>query len=649
MKLKQKELIQYLSDQHRPITSSELASALNLSSRTIKNYVKEINQMYEETLIQSSRNGYELNRQITITDLWRDKERIPQTYEERAFFIVRELILGHTSHLNIFDLCDSLYISYSTAKSVITQMNKTFSNYNVSFICENDNVYIKGDERSKRKLISFVIGEGASTNYLDLQELSRSFPDINVAQLYELVNHIFKQHGFYINDFARLNLLLHLIIIINRELLGNRLPHVSHYIDQIEENNRSITDEICDSIEEVYNIKLGDLERGEVYVLVRANANYSFPTSDAELLEIVGEEIYELSKFYINQVSNLYMIDLDCETFRTPFALHLNNLRFRSEMRSFTPNPMADTIKNNSPIVFDIAIYITLDLNKKWNTQISLDETAFIAMHIGAEIERQNQNILKIPAILVCPNYRNMEITLANQIMLNFGHELKLINTYHSFDELSELEESINDTFFPIIFSALPIPQGFPLSIIQISPFDIAVQKERINLIIQDNKKRYQNQKLKNYFPIFFESDLFFADCFFTDRDQVLTFISDVLIQKNYVSEDFLSKVYERENASTTAFGNVAIPHCVQMDAIKTSISVALSKKGISWGNHKVHVVLLLSINKADKRNFRYLYESLISIFGDSDFVDKAKYCSSLDEFKQMIYSTISINDDISI
>ena len=63
---------------------------------------------------------------------------------------------------------------------------------------------------------------------------------------------------------------------------------------------------------------------------------------------------------------------------------------------------MTQAIKNNSPIVFDIAIYIALDLMDRYHFMVNEDETAFLAIHIGAEIERQSANIYKIPAILIC-------------------------------------------------------------------------------------------------------------------------------------------------------------------------------------------------------------------------------------------------------
>ena len=61
MKKKQSELIKYLSENNKPVNSKELAHALNISSRSIKNYVHEINELYGKNIILSSRSGYELN------------------------------------------------------------------------------------------------------------------------------------------------------------------------------------------------------------------------------------------------------------------------------------------------------------------------------------------------------------------------------------------------------------------------------------------------------------------------------------------------------------------------------------------------------------------------------------------------------------
>ena len=102
----------------------------------------------------------------------------------------------------------------------------------------------------------------------------------------------------------------------------------------------------------------------------------------------------------------------------------------------------------------------------------------------------------------------------------------------------------------------------------------------------------------------------------------------------------FEEKVYQRENAATTAFGNVAIPHSADMDAIKTSVSVSYQKR-YQLGQNTVYVILLLAINKADRRQFRYLYESLISFFAEPNIIQDLRNCTSFKDFENFVYTWI--------
>jgi len=53
---KKKKLLALLSSANHPVTGKELSSRLNVSDRTIRNYIREINE--EKLIIQSSSNGY---------------------------------------------------------------------------------------------------------------------------------------------------------------------------------------------------------------------------------------------------------------------------------------------------------------------------------------------------------------------------------------------------------------------------------------------------------------------------------------------------------------------------------------------------------------------------------------------------------------
>ena len=57
MRRKQEELINYLYTHNEKVTANILSKALNLSIRTIKSYIAELNMNYP-SLISSSNRGY---------------------------------------------------------------------------------------------------------------------------------------------------------------------------------------------------------------------------------------------------------------------------------------------------------------------------------------------------------------------------------------------------------------------------------------------------------------------------------------------------------------------------------------------------------------------------------------------------------------
>lgn len=638
MKKKQHDLLKYLLSQSKPITSTEIANALSISTRSVKNYVSDINSLYNTKLILSSRNGYELNRQACSLLTLDNSESIPQTGEERAFFIIKELILYHTSHLDLFELCENLCISYSTVKAVISKMNKAFSTYGVEFLCENDCLYIKGEEKNKRKLISYVLSEESKNCFITLQQLKQCFPDLDIDQLHNIVVSSFKAHNFYLNDFATANLLLHIVIIIDRKLNGNPLDSSAFTFSIKTEQENALLQQLIAELDSLFGISLNSYERYEIYMLIKANANYSIVDSKAELKSLVGNEVISLTEYYIRQINTLYLIDLSDESFVTPFSLHLKNLLFRLRNGQNIANPLTKSIKLNSPVVFDMAIYITLDIMERYHFYVSEDETAFLAMHIGAEIERQTINRSKIPTVLLCPEYRNLGVDLLNKLLLNFGNQINIVSSVHSEEALQSLDISS----FGLLFTTVPLYHTYDCDTIQISPFNLSQQYSVIQETIVNSQNRYKNHKLKTNFHAFFEKDLFVANTNMTSKNQILTYLCDLLQVKRYTDAGFEEKVYKRENASTTAFGHIAIPHSTDMDAIKTSIAVAVSKKGFQWDNNTVHLVFLLAINKADKKTFRELYESLISLFSNDSILQEARSCTTFEEFETLVYSNIN-------
>lgn len=641
---KEQELLNYLSEFNKPIRSAEIANALDISVRSVKNYVHNINSLYGKNIILSSRNGYELNLQNNYSlVLTNSSEQIPQTLEERSFFIIKQLVLNHSTQIEIFDLCDSLCVSYSTIKSIISKMNKTYSSYNLEFYCEHDCVRIKGDEINKRKLLSYIINEESKSSIMNVNVLKNNFASIDVEKLQNIIFTTFKKYNYYLNDFSSMNLLLHLLIIVDRELNGNELNDGQNEVSIDNQDELNFLNEFIAQLETTFEISINKYERFEIYMLFKTNANFSIEDSSKKLKELVGDNIIELIDKYVEDINNIYMVDLSSKAFKTPFTLHLKNLLLRAQSGKYTSNPMAETIKNNSPLIFDIAIYISLDLAERFNIKINEDETAFLAMHIGSEIERQADNKDKIPVAILCPNYHNMADQIMNSLMLNFGNQLNMVGSIHNENDFYTLNNPVSILFttIPVTTKIINTNTNEPLDVVLISPLNLKSQFSIIQNAILQAQEKYRDRKLKVKFNDFFEQSLFVVDSKLKNKKQVLTKLCDCLLVQNYVDTNFEESVYKRENAAGTAFGNVAIPHSIEMNAIKTSIAVAISKEGIQWNSNIVHIVLLLAINKADRRSFRALYESLISLFSEDKVIQEIRNCTSFDEFKSIIYTAL--------
>lgn len=505
MKKKYIDLLKYLSIQNSASTSNEIANVLQVSPRSVKNFVHEINSMYGKKIILSSRSGYTINSKSNISLLLNeDTEVLPQTHEERSYYIIKQLFLNHSSSLDIFDVCDYLCVSYSTIRSLLSKMNKTFSSYHIEFTCENEQIRIKGNEKDKRKLISYVINEEYRNSLINTEALAQNFKSIDVFKLQKIIQETFKKHNFYLNDFSSINILLHLCIILDRKIIGSDLHSGSTLFHFDSKSEKDFLMDLHTELEQNFHMILNDYELFDIYMIFKANANYSLSSFDKELGNVVGENIIQLTEKYVHEINNYYMIDLSSDSFKTPFALHLKNLIFRAKENRYTANSMAQIIRTNSPLVFDIAIFISLDLMEQFNIMINEDETAFLAMHIGAEIERQSESKAKVPAILICPDYHDMSKQITNFLLINFGNQLNLFSVL---PEETLIKKVSNP--FAIIFTTIPLRYQAKENemIVPISPIELNSQIDNIQHSVSKSREIFKDHKLRINFHDFFEKD----------------------------------------------------------------------------------------------------------------------------------------------
>ena len=628
MRRKQEELINYLYTHNEKVTANILSKALNLSIRTIKSYIAELNMNYP-SLISSSNRGYVIDK-VKANSLLQYKDDIPQDYESRCIYIIKKTLLEKQDYIDIFDLCEELFISYSTLKKDIYKMNTSFANFKITFSSENNKLHVGGSEQNKRKLISHVMSEEVSGNFLNLTLLQESFPDYDLDDACTLIKDICKQHHYYLNDFSCVNFILHVTIMVSRINHGNHIINNNELIQVTNKNDEKIAKELCLALEQVFNVSFNSSEILEIYILFKNNAHYiNDENEDVSLL--VSDEIIQITKNIIKNVDEHFFINLDSDNFITPFMLHLKNLKNRLIKNNLLKNPMLDSIKISCPTIYDISTFIAYQLTLSFHENVNEDEIAFIALHVGTEIERQKKEETKVSCLLLCPEYLNITSTLHKKIMMDFGDQLTIQKSI-------SFENEILGNNFDLLITTVPVLESTNYFTVLLPPFPMSYEKNKILDAIIRIENTKKSQILTNNLNFYFNEKLFYSMNEDISKSAVINELAERMINLGYVEENFKEEIWKRETASSTAFMNIAIPHPMKMSAYKTSIGVVISHKGIDWGNqHFVNVVFMIAFNKIDNKHFHALYESLVLLFNEPIVISEIKKCKNFNDFKDIV------------
>lgn len=632
------EILKILSQKENYITASELANTLKVSVRTIKKDISDINKTSNAKVIFSSKQGYKVNQALATNLLSSNSNNSLQTYKDRANYITKQFIFEHKNSISIPRLCSTLYISDTTLRNDLSKLNKSLKSYNISFEIKNDLIYIVGNERDMRKFISSTVYEEVGNYYITLDSISKNFHNFDSLPIKDIILKSFSKQNCYINDVALLNLVLHIAIIIDRILNGKTIKNHYHATQSETTISWEITIDICKQLENKYDINIDYVEQKEIFILINANCSTENEMNETQLEEYAGKKALSLAKTLIKLTEDKYMINLSNQSFLVPFTLHLKNLIYRSENNINLINPSCQNIINSFPTVSDIAIYMSVQIIDKYKLNCPIGEISFLALHIGGEMERQKNNSTKVTTVLLCPNYMDLEDRIYKNLLQMFDSELNIIKVVHSYHELKYLH-------FELLISVVDIPYDDKWETVIISPFISQINKSKMMEKIELCKSHKKNHILRANFNSYFEKDLFWIDKDdITTSKDAISYICNQLTKMEYVKDDFCCNVLKREQISSTAFNDIAIPHSIEPEGYKTSISILINHNGIHWNNQKVKIVILLSASPYESRDFYNLYEALILLFNNKKNIDLFLSCTNFSDFQKTLFSLIKTN-----
>ncbi|MCO8293532.1 BglG family transcription antiterminator, partial [Tetragenococcus halophilus] len=285
---RQKRLVKYLAVAKQPLTAKELAGTLEVSTKTVRNDIQQINLSLDSNKIVSKNGiGFYFKKQLD-----NDTQLQMENDSPNALYDLLLQLLDHKS-CNFYDLADLFFISESTLNRYIKDLNYMLLKDNSSSLPiqrKNNQIFIQGKEEDKRKIFNRFLNQEVEENKLDLEAYSDYFEKSNLKQLSKLIVSFHRKEEIEMNDFSTITFILHIAVLIERVRKGSYLKiQLSTMIDK---KSSYLTTKLVEILEKTFSIELPKEEFAYIYRMyagsVLANENLS-----NEYLKKAVEQMFE--------------------------------------------------------------------------------------------------------------------------------------------------------------------------------------------------------------------------------------------------------------------------------------------------------------------------------------------------------------------
>lgn len=616
--MKKKEvLLEYLKKNRKQnfISSTELSKILGVTDRSIRYYVKQINEEVPK-LIEASREGYRYSGQQEIGD------NTNNAINSRRFSILQLLLKNNEKGVGLFDLAEKLWVSEATIRQDIGILQKMISSKGLHISQHAYNYYLNGSYDEKRQLImSLIRQQGNSIQSLE-EEMQRFLGEISLSEMTEVCRSIFKSHRFYVNNYFFQNFILHLIFSIHQQSVVEQQNFASPSFEMIEE--------ISQWLFKHYNIVISTENKLELALLCDGEKGYPESQIDAYVAQEVSESLHHALK----EISDVFLIDFTNEKFLTRLLIHTQNLYNRIKDGKVKRNLSAIEIKVRYPILFDVAVYLSSLIARDLKIEIAEDEIAFLALHLGSLFDEQEENQYKIRTQLKISDYLDCEEIILERLEKRFGEELLFIK--------SELNDEKN---IELVLSSSRVEVNNPQDeTVQIHEFltekDFTLIREGIDRV---KNKRYQ-YFLRSFLPKIIQENAFLSLKGEVSKSVAFERIGQWFFKNGFAEKDFAEKLFEREGLSSTSFSSgVALPHSIRYEGRKTGMLIFKPEEALHWDNQVVRLILSFTINPDDSKDFNKFFPHLIEILTEEYHVEYLRRSENREEFLKRMIELLSV------
>lgn len=537
--------------------------------------------------------------------------------DERQRILARLFLLNSDSHYTINHIMEQMGASRSTVLRDIDEFNQMLSKYGLQVaVTRGKGYYLLGNEKNLRQVIADIIlntqpeselladlfnqkdlidskSEGRMTEYLLWLLEKRDGPG-RIDFLLREITRLESKLDTRFTDTGRVALLIHLAIAINRLESGKPIKMAPEQLSNLSSMPEfQIAREFAMAVGRQFHIDIPEDEVGYITLrLIGARKVLAeIPLSNSRAmssfmidlsLEIVTEAEIILGRKFVD------------DELVKGLATHLSPAYYRVIYGLLIRNPFLEELKVKYPSVFQAASEACQVFTRRTGVSLPEEENAYVAMHIGAALERaEKKEFRKKRIAIVCASGVGTANILSAQVESQFP-TAEVIGVYPVSQVVNGFDRNVDAVISTIPLKLKNIPCAVVSPILRFE--DIRLIDSLLNLIPSIPQETIRSVpaglKLRR------EHIRFNVHC--DDWIDSVRIAGNILVKGGFCEKRYVNAMIrqiETHGSYVVLQGGLALPHATPRDGVKKpGISLIRLKAPVKFPGRDVDVWAVMGL-----------------------------------------------------
>lgn len=595
------------------LRSSELAESLGVSTRTVRTYIRRLNDLFGGSASIEYRHG--LGYTLVVADeegyeraLGRVRGQLSPAFnsDSRVRYLLDDL-LSRSDWVTLDTLSSILFVSRATISGELKRVEEKLGLFGLTLERKpHRGIRVSGPELQRRRCLAATT-LARETGLGDEAELRERLDTIS-----SLIDEVSSEAGMEISSVVYQNLVVHILVALRRIEEGCYVPLTPEQLSDIRGGTAyEAAEQIARRVGERYGTELPE----EEVAYIALHLDGSRILSDEEAFGdsqggVITDEVWGAVSEMLEAVWNAFRFDLrgDLEL-RMNLARHIVPLSVRIRYGMRMENPLLEDVKLRYPLAYSMAMESAPILSRTFDGEVSDEEMGYVALSFALAIERARTQPARKNVLVVCASGMGSAHLLEYRILRAFGDHVGRIETCEA-----TRVGSVDFSRFDYVFTTVPLGVTPPVPVCRIPFFFDEGDAREMSSFLEGDTTPSMGR--------FFSPELFLGRVEAGSRDEVLRLLCRDMRDAGAVPDEFEDLVFRRERTMGTAFGGgIALPHAIEACGERTVAEVALLADPIDWGGTPVQVVLLISFSRDPEPELALFYQCVAQLLSSGDDV----------------------------